>query len=169
MNRRGEEHVWHRMFSPAQYRHQAHAIHAWPDHHPGLPSKRPARCLLPGGSIAIAGALVQWVRDNLGLIKESREIEGLAQTVEDNGGIYFVPAFPALCPYWRSDARGAIVGLTRYVNKGHLARAVLEANAYQTRDIVEAMNQDSGVKLSKLKVDAGWSITTCSCSFWQIP
>jgi glycerol kinase len=108
------------------------------------------------GSIAIAGALVQWVRDNLGLIKESREIEGLAQTVEDNGGIYFVPAFSGLfAPYWRSDARGAIVGLTRYVNKGHLARAVLEANAYQTRDIVEAMNQDSGVKLNKLKVDGG--------------
>jgi glycerol kinase len=108
------------------------------------------------GSIAIAGALVQWLRDNLGLIKESREIEGLAQTVEDNGGIYFVPAFSGLfAPYWRSDARGAIVGLTRYVNKGHLARAVLEANAYQTRDIVEAMNQDSGVKLSKLKVDGG--------------
>jgi glycerol kinase len=108
------------------------------------------------GSIAIAGALVQWVRDNLGLIKDSREIEGLAQTVEDNGGIYFVPAFSGLfAPYWRSDARGAIVGLTRYVNKGHLARAVLEANAYQTRDIVEAMNQDSGVKLSRLKVDGG--------------
>jgi len=108
------------------------------------------------GSIAMAGALVQWVRDNLGLIKESREIEDLARTVEDNGGIYFVPAFSGLfAPYWRSDARGAIVGLTRYVNKGHLARAVLEANAYQTRDIVEAMDQDSGVKLGKLKVDGG--------------
>jgi glycerol kinase len=108
------------------------------------------------GSIAIAGALVQWVRDNLGLIKESRDIEALARTVEDNGGIYFVPAFSGLfAPYWRSDARGVIVGLTRYVNKGHLARAVLEATAYQTRDICEAMDQDSGVKLSKLKVDGG--------------
>jgi glycerol kinase len=108
------------------------------------------------GSIAIAGALVQWLRDNLGLISESREIEGLARSVEDNGGIYFVPAFSGLfAPYWRSDARGAIVGLTRYVNKGHLARAVLEANAYQTRDIVEAMDKDSGVKLNKLKVDGG--------------
>jgi len=108
------------------------------------------------GSIAIAGALVQWMRDNLGLIKESREIEDLALQVEDNGGVYFVPAFSGLfAPYWRGDARGVIVGLTRYVNKGHLARAVLEANAYQTRDIVEAMDKDSGVKLSTLKVDGG--------------
>lgn len=108
------------------------------------------------GSIAIAGALVQWLRDNLGLISKAQEIEDLARTVEDNGGIYFVPAFSGLfAPYWRSDARGVIVGLTRYVNKGHLARAVIEANAYQTRDIVEAMNKDSGVKLSKLKVDGG--------------
>lgn len=108
------------------------------------------------GSIAIAGALVQWMRDNLGLISEAREIEDLALGVEDNGGVYFVPAFSGLfAPYWRADARGAIVGLTRYVNKGHLARAVLEANAYQTRDIVEAMDKDSSVKLSKLKVDGG--------------
>lgn len=96
------------------------------------------------------------MRDNLGLISEAREIEDLALGVEDNGGVYFVPAFSGLfAPYWRADARGAIVGLTRYVNKGHLARAVLEANAYQTRDIVEAMDKDSGVKLSKLKVDGG--------------
>jgi len=108
------------------------------------------------GSIAIAGALVQWMRDNLGLISQSREIEDLALSVEDNGGVYFVPAFSGLfAPYWRADARGAIVGLTRYVNKGHLARAVLEANAYQTRDIVEAMDKDSGVKLNQLKVDGG--------------
>jgi len=108
------------------------------------------------GSIAIAGALVQWMRDNLGLISEAREIEDLACGVKDNGGVYFVPAFSGLfAPYWRADARGAIVGLTRYVNKGHLARAVLEANAYQTRDIVEAMDKDSGMKLSKLKVDGG--------------
>jgi glycerol kinase len=115
---------------------------------------RPVYCL--EGSIAIAGALVQWLRDNLGLISKASEIEDLAKRVEDNGGIYFVPAFSGLfAPYWRSDARGSIVGLTRYVNKGHLARAVLEANAYQTRDIVEAMNKDSGVRLSKLKVDGG--------------
>jgi glycerol kinase len=108
------------------------------------------------GSIAISGALVQWMRDNLGLISAAREIEDLALRVEDNGGVYFVPAFSGLfAPYWRADARGAIVGLTRYVNKGHLARAVLEATAYQTRDIVEAMNKDSGVKLTKLKVDGG--------------
>jgi len=108
------------------------------------------------GSVAIAGALVQWVRDNLGLISEAREIEDLALTVEGNGGIYFVPAFSGLfAPYWRADARGVIVGLTRYVNKGHIARAVLEANAYQTRDIVEAMEKDSGVRLSRLKVDGG--------------
>ncbi len=108
------------------------------------------------GSIAIAGALVQWLRDNLGMISSAAEIETLAKTVEDNGGAYFVPAFSGLfAPYWRSDARGVIVGLTRYVNKGHIARAVLEASAYQTSDIVNAMNKDSGVELSRLKVDGG--------------
>jgi glycerol kinase len=114
----------------------------------------PVYCL--EGSIAITGALVQWLRDNLGLISSAPEIETLARTVEDNGGAYFVPAFSGLfAPYWRSDARGVIVGLTRYVNKGHIARAVLEASAYQTCDIVNAMNKDSGVELSKLKVDGG--------------
>jgi glycerol kinase len=114
----------------------------------------PVYCL--EGSIAITGALVQWLRDNLGLISSASEIETLAQTVEDNGGAYFVPAFSGLfAPYWRADARGVIVGLTRYVNKGHIARAVLEASAYQTRDIVNAMNKDSGVQLSRLKVDGG--------------
>jgi glycerol kinase len=108
------------------------------------------------GSIAITGALVQWLRDNLGLIHESSEVEALAKTVNDNGGIYFVPAFSGLfAPYWRSDARGVIVGLTRYVNKGHIARAVLEATAYQTREVLEAMEKDSGIKLSALKVDGG--------------
>ena len=114
----------------------------------------PVYCL--EGSIAITGALVQWLRDNLGLISSASEIETLAKTVEDNGGAYFVPAFSGLfAPYWRSDARGVIVGLTRYINKGHIARAVLEASAYQTRDIVKAMNKDSGVEMSKLKVDGG--------------
>ena len=114
----------------------------------------PVYCL--EGSIAITGALVQWLRDNLGLISSAPEIETLAQTVEDNGGAYFVPAFSGLfAPYWRSDARGVIVGLTRYVNKGHIARAALEASAYQTCDIVNAMNKDSGVELSRLKVDGG--------------
>ena len=108
------------------------------------------------GSIAITGALVQWLRDNLGLITSSAEVEALANLVEDNGGIYFVPAFSGLfAPYWRSDARGVIVGLTRYVNKDHLARAVLEATAYQTREVLDAMEQDSGVKLTALKVDGG--------------
>ncbi len=108
------------------------------------------------GSIAITGALVQWLRDNLGLIRQSSEVEALAKTVDDNGGIYFVPAFSGLfAPYWRSDARGAIVGMTRYVNKGHLARAVLEATAYQTREVLDAMEKDSGVKLTALKVDGG--------------
>ena len=117
-------------------------------------AERPVYCL--EGSIAIAGALVQWMRDSLGLIKTAAEIETLAKTVSDNGGAYFVPAFSGLfAPYWRADARGAIVGLTRYVNKGHIARAVLEANAFQTRDIVEAMAKDSGVALSRLKVDGG--------------
>ncbi len=108
------------------------------------------------GSIAITGALVQWLRDNLGLIKNATEVEALAGTVDNNGGIYFVPAFSGLfAPYWRADARGAIVGLTRYVNKGHLARAALEATAYQTREVLEAMRKDSGVELTALKVDGG--------------
>jgi glycerol kinase len=108
------------------------------------------------GSIAIAGALVQWMRDNLGLVTKSSDIEDLASSVEDNGGIYFVPAFSGLfAPYWRSDARGVIVGLTRYINKGHLARAALEATAYQTRQVLDAMEEDSGVKLRNLKVDGG--------------
>jgi glycerol kinase len=108
------------------------------------------------GSIAITGALVQWVRDNLGMISNSAEIEALASTVQDNGGVYFVPAFSGLfAPYWKSDARGAIVGLTRYVNKGHLARAVLEATAWQTREVLDAMEKDSGVTLKALKVDGG--------------
>ena len=108
------------------------------------------------GSIAITGALVQWLRDNLGLIEKSADVETLARTVEDNGGIYFVPAFSGLfAPYWRSDARGAIVGMTRYVNKGHIARAALEATAYQTREVLDAMEKDSGVKLTALKVDGG--------------
>jgi len=108
------------------------------------------------GSVAVTGALVQWVRDNLGLIKKSSDIESLAKTVEDNGGAYFVPAFSGLyAPYWRNDARGVIAGLTRYVNKGHIARAVLEATAYQTLDVVNAMEQDSGIKLASLRVDGG--------------
>jgi len=108
------------------------------------------------GSIAITGALVQWMRDQMGLISSAPEIETLALTVEDNGGCYFVPAFSGLfAPYWRSDARGAIVGLTRYVNKGHIARAVLEATAFQTKEVLDAMNADSGVDLTTLKVDGG--------------
>jgi glycerol kinase len=108
------------------------------------------------GSIAITGALVQWLRDNLGLIETSADIEELAGTVEDNGGIYFVPAFSGLfAPYWKSDARGVIAGMTRYVTKGHIARAALEATAWQSREVVDAMNADSGVELTSLKVDGG--------------
>jgi glycerol kinase len=108
------------------------------------------------GSIAITGALVQWLRDNLGMIQKSEDVEALANTVEDNGGAYFVPAFSGLyAPYWKSDARGVIAGLTRYVNKGHIARAVLEATAFQTREVLDAMNADSGVDLTALKVDGG--------------
>ncbi|WP_448073498.1 glycerol kinase GlpK [Georgenia yuyongxinii] len=108
------------------------------------------------GSIAVTGSLVQWLRDNLGLIKSAPEIEELAKTVDDNGGAYFVPAFSGLfAPYWKSDARGVLVGLTRYVNKGHIARAALEATAFQTREVNEAMKIDSGVELTELKVDGG--------------
>jgi glycerol kinase len=117
--------------------------------------KEPAVYCLEG-SIAITGALVQWLRDNIGLIRTSPEIEELAATVEDNGGVYFVPAFSGLfAPYWKNDARGVIAGLTRYVNKGHIARAVLEATAWQTREVLDAMNADSGVALTALKVDGG--------------
>jgi glycerol kinase len=108
------------------------------------------------GSVAITGALVQWVRDNFGLISSSPEIETLARTVDDNGGVYFVPAFSGLyAPYWKHNARGVIAGLTRYSNKGHLARAVLEATAFQTREVVEAMEQDSGIPVSVLRTDGG--------------
>jgi glycerol kinase len=117
--------------------------------------EQPAQYALEG-SVAIAGALVQWLRDNLGLIKTSAEVEELALTMEDNGGVYMVPAFSGLyAPYWKENARGAIVGLTRYANKGHLARAVLEAVAFQTREVVEAMEQDSGIRLEELRVDGG--------------
>lgn len=108
------------------------------------------------GSIAVTGALVQWLRDNLGIIENSSDVEELAKNVEDNGGIYFVPAFSGLfAPYWRSDARGAIVGMTRYINKNHIARATLEATAFQTREVLDAMEKDSGVELTSLKVDGG--------------
>jgi glycerol kinase len=108
------------------------------------------------GSIAITGALVQWLRDNFGLIQNSADIEPLARTVNDNGGVYFVPAFSGLyAPYWKADARGVITGLTRYANKGHLARAVLEATAFQTREVVEAMQTDSKVELNVLRTDGG--------------
>ncbi len=108
------------------------------------------------GAIAITGALVQWLRDNLKLIKAAPEVEELAQSVDDNGGCYFVPAFCGLfAPYWKSNARGVVAGLTRFVTAGHIARATLEATAYQSREVVEAMNQDSGVALESLKVDGG--------------
>ncbi len=108
------------------------------------------------GSIAVTGSLVQWLRDNLGMITSAPEVEELAKTVEDNGGAYFVPAFSGLfAPYWRSDARGARVGLTRYGKNGHIARAALEATAFQTREVLDAMNADSGVDLTELKVDGG--------------
>ncbi|HVS89318.1 MAG TPA: glycerol kinase GlpK [Candidatus Acidoferrum sp.] len=115
----------------------------------------PARYALEGG-VAIAGALVQWLRDNLGMIEKSADIESLARTVNDNGGVYFVPAFSGLyAPYWKENARGVVTGLTRYANKGHVARAVLEATAFQTREVVEAMEKDSQISLATLRVDGG--------------
>mgnify|MGYP001823618031 FL=1 len=116
---------------------------------------RPAVYALEG-SIAITGALVQWLRDNLDFFDYAPHIEDYAKSVEDNGGVYFVPAFSGLfAPYWKSDARGAIVGLTRFVKKAHIARAALEATAYQTREVLDAMEKDSGVELTALKVDGG--------------
>jgi len=108
------------------------------------------------GSVAIAGALVQWLRDNLGIIAKSPEVEALARTVNDNGGVYFVPAFSGLfAPHWKESARGVIAGLTRFANKGHIARAVLEASAFQTREVIEAMEKDSQIALASLRVDGG--------------
>jgi glycerol kinase len=108
------------------------------------------------GSIAVTGSLIQWLRDNLGIISDAEEVETLAASVPDNGGCYVVPAFSGLfAPYWRSDARGVIVGLTRFITKGHIARAALEATAFQTREVLDAVNADSGVDLTELKVDGG--------------
>jgi len=118
------------------------------------------------GSIAITGALVQWLRDNLGMIQTSGEIEKLANTVEDNGGVYFVPAFSGLyAPYWKDSARGVIAGLTRYANKAHVARAALEATAFQVREVVEAMTQDSGVNADVLRVDGGMVVNELLMQF----
>ncbi|WP_163566961.1 glycerol kinase GlpK [Fodinicola feengrottensis] len=118
------------------------------------------------GSIAVTGSLVQWIRDNLKMISSAAEIEQLASSVDDNGGCYFVPAFSGLfAPHWRSDARGAIVGLTRYVSAGHLARAVLEATAFQTKEVIDAMNADSGVPLTSLKVDGGMVVNELLMQF----
>ncbi|MCU1526255.1 MAG: glycerol kinase [Frondihabitans sp.] len=118
------------------------------------------------GSIAVTGSLIQWLRDNLGIINSAPEVETLATTVDDNGGVYFVPAFSGLfAPYWRSDARGALVGLTRYVNKGHIARAALEATAFQTREVLDAVNADSGVDLAELKVDGGMTANDALMQF----
>ena len=118
------------------------------------------------GSIAITGALVQWLRDNLGMIQTSGEIEKLANTVQDNGGVYFVPAFSGLyAPYWKDNARGVITGLTRYANKGHIARAALESTAFQVREVVEAMTQDSGVNADVLRVDGGMVVNELLMQF----
>ena len=118
------------------------------------------------GSVAIAGAGVQWLRDNLGLIEEAAQVEALAGSVEDNGDVYFVPAFSGLfAPYWRSDARGVIAGLTRFASAGHIARAVLEAVAYQTRDVLDAMRQDAGIQLDELKVDGGMVVNELLMQF----
>ncbi len=126
--------------------------------------QEPVYCL--EGSIAVAGALVQWLRDNLEFIEHAAEIEPLARSVADNGGAYIVPAFSGLfAPYWRSDARGVIAGLTRYIKRGHIARAVLEAVAYQTLDVAEAMEKDSGVKMESLKVDGGMVVNELLMQF----
>ena len=123
-------------------------------------------CYALEGSIAITGALVQWLRDNLGIIKNSSDIEALAQTVPDNGGVYFVPAFSGLyAPYWQDNARGIIAGLTRFANKGHIARAVLEATAFQVREVVEAMAKDSGITLDILRTDGGMVINNLLMQF----
>src|SRR5713101_3430205 len=123
-------------------------------------------CYALEGSIAITGALVQWLRDNLGLIEKSSDIEALAKSVSDNGDVYFVPAFSGLyAPYWKENARGVIAGLTRYVNKGHIARAVLEATAFQVREVVDAMAKDSGITLDVLRADGGMVVNDLLMQF----
>jgi glycerol kinase len=118
------------------------------------------------GSIAITGALVQWLRDNLKMIRSSSEVEDLAKTVEDNGGTYIVPAFSGLfAPYWKANARGVVAGLTRFVNNGHIARAALESTAFQSREVADAMNADSGVELESLKVDGGMVVNETLMQF----
>ena len=118
------------------------------------------------GSIAVAGALVQWLRDGLGLIDESSDVEGLARSVDDNGDVYLVPAFSGLfAPHWRSDARGLLMGLTAFSNRGHVARAALEATAFQTREVLDAMRADSGVDLSSLRVDGGMVVNDLLMQF----
>ena len=118
------------------------------------------------GSVAITGALVQWLRDNLGIIKNSPDIEKLAKLVDDNGGCYFVPAFSGLyAPYWKQDARGALVGLTRYINKSHIARAALEATAFQTWEVLEAMEKDAGIPIASLRVDGGMVVNQLLMQF----
>jgi glycerol kinase len=120
----------------------------------------------PAGVEAISGALVQWLRDNLGMIQKSSDVEVLARTVNDNGGVYFVPAFSGLyAPYWKENARGVFAGLTRYANKGHIARAVLEATAFQTREVVEAMEKDSKIGLESLRVDGGMVVNELLMQF----
>ena len=154
--RPGQEHLRHRLLPAAEHRHHAGPVGIRTAHHLAYKlGKEPAVYALEG-SVAITGALVQWLRDNLDIINKSTEIETLAKTVDDNGGVYFVPAFSGLfAPYWKASARGVIAGLTRYVNKGHIARAVLEATAFQTREVVDAMKNDSGIELDVLRTDGG--------------
>jgi glycerol kinase len=123
-------------------------------------------CYALEGSIAVTGALVQWLRDNLGMIAASSEVEKLANDVTDNGGVYFVPAFSGLyAPHWNERARGTIIGLTRYVNRAHIARAVLEATAFQTREVLGAMTQDSSIRIPELRVDGGMVVNELLMQF----
>ena len=154
--RRSEEHLRHRLLPADEHRQQNRCNRSTAAHHAGLQAgQKPAHYALEG-SIAITGALVQWMRDNLGMIRRAPRSKLWRSTEKDNGGVYFVPAFSGLyAPYWKTSARGVIAGLTRYVNKGHIARAVLEATAFQTREVVEAMQNDSGIDLDVLRTDGG--------------
>ena len=157
--RRSEEHLRHRQLHAAQHRHADRAVEGRAADDGVLPDGHGETIYALEGSIAVTGSAVQWLRDQLGIIASASEIEALANSVPDNGGIYFVPAFSGLfAPYWRSDARGAIVGLSRFNTKAHLARATLEAICFQTRAVLDAMVQDSGVRLEVLKVDGGATV-----------
>ena len=164
--RGGKKYLWNRVFLVDEHRREAHCLDGRIDQHGGLSNARSAGRYALEGSIAVTGALIQWLRDNLGIISASQEVERLAGEVEDNGGVYFVPAFSGLyAPHWNEQARGTLMGLTRYVTRAHIARAALEATAYQTREVLTAMAADSSNAIPELRVDGGMVVNELLMQF----